>query len=96
MIRIREGIVALIRDGEIIIFENREEYDDWIKTDECNNASNIYASPEFLIDDLRKFSLSNCYFRQIQDDDLLITDSDILEILSEYEKRYKELFGEGE
>lgn len=54
MIRIKAKgqIIAVMRNGELIAFENRKEYDEWIKTDESNRARYLEADATILLDHL--------------------------------------------
>lgn len=54
MIIIEGGIVALLRDGRIINFPDRAEYDEYIKTDESKEFSILLASPEMVLEDIRE------------------------------------------
>ena len=54
MIRIKAKgqIIAVMRNGELIAFETREEYVAWIKTDESNRARYLEADATILLDHL--------------------------------------------
>ena len=51
MIRIKEQIIASLKNRTLIIFENREEYDKWNKTLECTKGTMcLYGGAKTLVD----------------------------------------------
>ena len=53
MKRITAGLMSLQKSGEIIGFDSREEYDDWLKTPDSKNASRLYAEPKYVLEGLK-------------------------------------------
>jgi len=56
MLRLTNEMIAIKKNGEIILFSNRKEYDAFIKTKEIKQCVHLFAYPKVLADDLRKFS----------------------------------------
>lgn len=55
MIKIKaEGqIIALMKNNEVIAFESREEYDEWVKTMETKKINSLYADGKVFFESIQ-------------------------------------------
>lgn len=64
MKRIESGIIAIMKNGTLIWFEEDKEYRDWIKTGEVKKASFLFSSPKQILPHLvNEANLENSFER---------------------------------